>query len=176
MGAGNQQERLSITEAQRWFLAGVIEGEGSFTVSVKAHPSARYGYYVDPEFFIYQHSAYRELLELAKKIFGTGRIFKKPGNEEVLVFAITCRRSLKEKVIPFVKKYMIYSCRKKTFQAFIEIIEAMERREHWDPEGMVKIVTKAYSMNLAGKGKARKRDLKTVIDRILRGHTPDSPA
>ncbi|MBC7098936.1 hypothetical protein H5T52_07435, partial [Candidatus Bipolaricaulota bacterium] len=55
MGGANQQERLSKVEAKRWFLAGLIEGEGSFCVSIKQHPTARFGYYVDPEFFIYQH-------------------------------------------------------------------------------------------------------------------------
>lgn len=67
MGGVNQQERLSITEAKKWFLAGFIEGEGSLVVSIKEHPSAKFGYYVDPEFFIYQHKNGKSILELAKK-------------------------------------------------------------------------------------------------------------
>ncbi|PYV05803.1 MAG: hypothetical protein DMG26_04550, partial [Acidobacteria bacterium] len=72
MTAANQQERLSITEQQRWYLAGFIEGEGSVCVSIKEHPTTRFGYYVDPEFFLYQHRDYPQLLELAQKMFGTG--------------------------------------------------------------------------------------------------------
>ena len=174
MSADNQQERLSITEAQRWFLAGVIEGEGSVCVSIKKHPSAKYGFYVDPEFFLCQHRAYRQLLDEAKKVFGTGRIFPKPGNEGVLVYAITCRRSLMEKLLPFLRKYMRFSSRRKIFEVFAEIVEAMERKEHSTAEGLVSIVKKAYTMNLAAKGKPRKRSLETVIDRILRGHTSDA--
>ncbi len=70
MTAANQQERLSITEQQRWYLAGFIEGEGSVCVSIKEHPTTRFGYYVDPEFFLYQHRDYPQLLELAQKMFG----------------------------------------------------------------------------------------------------------
>ncbi|KUK26105.1 MAG: Homing endonuclease [Acetothermia bacterium 64_32] len=173
MGGANQQERLSNTEAARWFLAGLIEGEGSFAVSIKEHPTARYGFYVDPEFFIYQHKSGRRLLEMAKEIFGTGRIYPKPGNPEVLVFAITARRSLKEKVLPFVERYMVFSTKKKELQLFVEIVEALERKEHHSAFGLARIVEKAYALNPAGKGRERKRPLLEVLERILRGHTPD---
>lgn len=175
MGGANQQERLSIAEAKKWFLAGFIEGEGSLCVSIKEHPSARFGYYVDPEFFIYQHKSGIALLKMAQEIFGTGRIAPKPGNEEVLVFSIVSRRSLKEKVIPFFEKYMVFSAKRQVFERFKEIIEAMEgRKEHLTPEGLVRIVEKAYAMNPANKGKERKRPLQEVVDRILRGRTPDT--
>jgi hypothetical protein len=67
-GADNQQERLSRIEARRWFLAGVVEGEGSWCLSIKKHPTHPLGYYVQPEFFIYQHRRRRELLEMAQEI------------------------------------------------------------------------------------------------------------
>ena len=57
VGAGNQQERLSHTEEAMHFLAGFIEGEGALCVSIKQHPTARFGYLVDPEFFLYQHES-----------------------------------------------------------------------------------------------------------------------
>ena len=94
MTAANQQERLSITEQERWFLAGFIEGEGSVCVSIKKHPTAKFGYYVDPEFFLYQIEEYPELLKLAKDEFGTGNIVPKSGNERVLVYKITSRRCI----------------------------------------------------------------------------------
>ena len=96
MGGANQQERLSIAEAKRWFLAGFIEGEGSLCVSIKAHPTCRFGYLVDPEFFLYQHRSGIRLLELAKEIFGSGRIAPKslPSRSSLPGSArrATCRR------------------------------------------------------------------------------------
>jgi hypothetical protein len=50
--ADNQQERLSVSEKKCWFLAGLIEGEGSLCVSIKNHKPSRFGYLVHPEFFI----------------------------------------------------------------------------------------------------------------------------
>src|SRR5512134_3210829 len=106
MGAGNQQERLSSEEQKKWFLAGIIEGEGSVCISIKKHPSAAHGFYVDPEFFIYQHRNRRALLELACEVFRTGRIFPKQGNPDVLVYAIASRRTISEKIVPFLDNYM----------------------------------------------------------------------
>jgi hypothetical protein len=174
MTAANQQERLSITEQQRWFLAGFIEGEGSVCVSIKQHPTAQFGYYVDPEFFLYQHRAYPQLLELAKTMFGSGRIYPKQGNEQVLVYAIASRRSIAEKVVPFLRTYMGFAPRKPVYDRFCEIVEDMERKEHHTAEGMARIVRKAYALNPVAKGKARKRSLQEVLERILRDYTPDS--
>jgi len=176
MIADNQQERLSTTEQQKWFLAGLVEGEGSVCVSMKAHPSAKFGYYVDPEFFLYQQRSNRGVLELAKKVFGTGRIRPKPGNEGVLVYSIESRRSLAERVVPYLRRYMIYSPRKRLYDQFCEIVEAMERKEHHTQEGMIRIVKKAYALNPAAKGKERKLSLQQVIERILRDYTPDPAA
>ena len=174
MTAANQQESLSISESQHWFLAGFIEGEGSVCVSIKEHPTAKFGYYVDPEFFLYQHRAFPQVLQLAQRVFGTGRIFPKQGNENVLVYAIASRRSIAEKVVPFLQRYMVFSPRKEIYNRFCAIVEAMERKEHHTPHGMVRIVREAYALNPAAKGKGRKRSLSTVIDRILRDYTPDS--
>ncbi len=175
MTAAYQQESLTITESQRWFLAGFIEGEGSVCVSIKEHATAQFGYYVDPEFFVYQLRDYPQLLKLAKVMFGTGRIVPKPGNERVLVYVIASRRSLAEKVVPFLRRYMVYSPRKAIYERFCAIVEAMERKEHHTPVGMARIVEQAYALNPVSKGKARKRTLSEVVDRILRDYTPDPP-
>jgi hypothetical protein len=170
--ADNQQERLLSEEQKRWFLAGLIEGEGSLCVSVKQHEPSRFGYLVDPEFFIYQHKVRRGLLELAGGVFGTGRIAPKSGNEDVLVFSIVNRRILVERVIPFFERYMAFSCKKRDFQLFRDVVHSIGRKEHLDPHGLVEIVRKAYQMNM--EGKQRKRPIEEVLKRILRDYTPNA--
>ncbi len=173
MTAVNQQERSFITEPHKFFLAGFIEGEGSFCVSIKKLPTARFGYVIDPEFFIYQHKRGRRILELAEGIFGTGRIYPKPGNEDVLVFAIDNRRSIRERVIPFLDKYLIESGKREEWELFKSVVSSLENKEHTTREGFVKLIELVY--RLKGKGKPRKRTLEEVVDEILRDCTPDSP-
>lgn len=172
MNAVNQQERPSISEELKWFLAGFIEGEGSVCVSIKQHKNGKFGYLIDPEFLIYQHKSGKKMLDLAKDMFRTGRIYPKPGNRDVLVFAIDARKSLLEKVIPYLDKYMAFSSRKSDYDKFKKIVIALEKKEHWRKEGMIEIVKLAYSMNKLGK--QRKRPIEKVIDGILRDCTPDT--
>jgi hypothetical protein len=171
-GAGNQQERLSSEERRCWFLAGFVEGEGSVCVSIKRHPTARLGYYFQPEFFIYQHRERRELLEMAQKFFGTGRIRPKPGNPDVLVYSIIARPAITERVLPFLRTYMRYSARRPDYETFALVVGLMNRGVHRDPHGLARIARLAYSMNM--RGKKRRLALDEILDRILRGHTPDT--
>jgi hypothetical protein len=170
--AGNQQERLSSKERRSWFLAGFVEGEGSVTVGIKKHPTQRFGYYFQPEFFIYQHRERRELLEMAQEYFGVGRIRPKPGNPDVLVFSVIPRASITAKVVPFLRDYMRYSARRADYEKFALVVDLMNGGRHREPEGLASIARLAYSMNM--RGKQRRLDLQVILDRILRGHTPDT--
>jgi len=135
--AANQQESLSAHEKKCWFLAGLIEGEGSLCISIKKHESFKFGYLVQPEFFIYQHQVRRGLLELAQEVFDTGKIRPKPGNEVVLVYSITNRRLILERVLPFFERYMAFSLKGHDFQLFREVVIAMEQKRHRDPLELV---------------------------------------
>jgi LAGLIDADG endonuclease len=171
--AANQQERLSSEEAKHWFLAGVVEGEGSVCVSVVKHPTAPFGFQVRPEFFLYQHRSRRALLDMAKEYFGGGTIRPKPGNPDVLVYSILSRALVSERVIPFLRRCELYSARKADFQKFAAVVRICDAGLHRTREGLAVIVQLAYSMNMDGK--QRKRPMSEVLDRILRGHTSGIP-
>ena len=174
-GADNQQERLGSAEAANWFLAGFIEGEGCLSVGIKAHPTCRSRFYVDPGFYLYQHESGRTILELAASTFGSGHIYPKSGSPKVLVYEVSSTIALCETVVPFFERYIVpFSCKGQTFERFREIVEMMIRKEHLQPQGLARIVRLAYEMNPAGKGKARSRPLEEVLARILRGHTSDT--
>ena len=174
-GADNQQERLSCDESARWFLAGFIEGEGSLAVSIKKHPS-RFGFIASPEFFLYQHESGRPLLELAREVFGNGSIAPKPGTPQVLVFRVASRKVLLEQVIPFFERYVVpFTCKGAMFRGFREIVQAMSRKEHLTPDGLVRVIEIAYTMNPNSKGRERLRTFSELRERILRGHTSDIP-
>ncbi len=166
MIADNQQERSLISEKHKWFLAGFIDGEGSLCVSIKKHKNGKFGYLLDPEFFLYQHKDKREILDLAQMIFNTGRIYTKSDNPDVLVFSIDARQSLLEKVVPFFEKYMVFSTKFPDYQKFKKILLALNKKQHWTKEGMIELVEIAYSMNM--NGKQRKRPIQEVINEILR--------
>ena len=116
-------------------------------------------------------------MELAQATFGSGRISRKSGNEQVLVYEVSSTAILRERVIPFFERYVVpFSCKRETFMRFKEILEAMGRKEHLRDDGRAEIVKKVYAMNPASKGRVRLRPLDEVLSRILRGHTSDIPS
>jgi LAGLIDADG endonuclease len=172
-GAGNQQERLPNEESRFWFLAGLVEGEGSVCLNIKRHPTVWSGYYVQPAFFLYQHRLRVTLLEMAKEYFGTGRIAPKPGNPDVLVYSIQSRRAISATVVPFLEKCMALSARRADYEKFVAAVRLFEAGLHKDPWGLALIVDIAYSMNMDGKQRRIPRE--EILGRILRGHTPNAP-
>ena len=54
-------------------------------------------------------------------------------------------------------------------------ILAMSRKEHLTPDGLIRVIEIAYSMNPNSKGRERLRTLPELRERILRGHTSDIP-
>jgi LAGLIDADG endonuclease len=138
-------------------------------VSLKRHPTAAFGYFVQPEFFLYQHRNRRRLLELAAEEFGSGTIFPKPGNEDVLVLKITDRRVLRDSVVPFLQRYMRYSARVADYEIFATVVGLVNQGRHRTYGGLVELVELAYTIN--GNGKNRRVPKQDVLDRILRGHT-----
>lgn len=171
-GADNQQESLSSTERCFWFLAGFVEGEGSVHISIKTNARRPFGYYIQPEFFIYQHRFRRQLLELAQNYFGAGRIRPKPGNPDVLVFSVISRKAIVASVAPFLARCMAMSARCDDYARFLRIVDLLERGEHETAAGIAQIVELAYAMNMGGK--QRRTPQHVILDRILRGHTPDT--
>lgn len=172
-GAGNQQERLPNEERRFWFLAGLVEGEGSVCLNIKRHPTVWSGYYVQPAFFLYQHRSRSALLEMAREYFGSGRIPPKPGNEDVLVYSIHSRRAISSKVVPFLEKCKALSARSADYEKFIAAVRLFEAGLHKDPWGLALIVDIAYAMNMGGKQRRIPRE--KILGRILRGHTPNVP-
>lgn len=122
--------RIGLRE--KYFLGGLIEGDGSINVSVKKLRNAAHGIHIDPEFSITQHTNSVELLILACCFFQTGRIRHKKGSKATLFFVIDNRDSLENKVVPFYKKYInpIGSAVKTTRLQRFEKILAHIRENH----------------------------------------------
>src|SRR5437773_3820120 len=97
LGADNQQERLDA------YLAGFVDGEGTFHVAVQRNPTTRVGWQLVPEFHVSQNPERREVLDLLRARLGCGRIREnhRHSKDTSLVFVVRRRRDLVERVIPF---------------------------------------------------------------------------
>src|SRR3954465_5776899 len=96
-GADNQQERLDA------YIAGFVDGEGSFHVAVQRNPSTRSGWQLVPEFHVSQAEERRQVLDLIADRLDCGHIRRNHAGsrDTTLVFVVRSRSDLLTKVIPF---------------------------------------------------------------------------
>ena len=162
----NQQERLDD------YLAGYVDGEGSFHVAIQRNPSTRFGWQLVPEFHVSQNPERASILELLRARLGCGRVrpnARAGGRDRSLVFVVRNHDDLLTKVIPFFRAHPILSEKRLEFETFAVIVTAMENREHLSEEGFHRLLALAVNMN--GGGRYRRLDWSS---RILRGHTPNT--
>lgn len=156
-----------ITTKYKFFLAGFIEGEGAFCISIKKQKNS---IRVDPEFNICQHLDGISHLIAYMNLFKTGNISFKIGSRKTFVFKITNRRALKEKFIPYYKKYVLpYTCKQKkyNFKLYLTVLNLLEQKVHLTPKGLaLKILPLVYKMN-THKGKSRQYSLESLQKKIL---------
>jgi LAGLIDADG endonuclease len=145
--ADNQQERLDA------YIAGFVDGEGSFHVAICRNKSTRAGWQLVPEFHVSQNAERREVLDLIRERFGCGRIQAnhRATSDTTLVFVVRNREDLLTRVIPFFETQPLLSSKQRDFAAFAHIVRSMGRGDHLTADGFEALVELALSMNGGGR-------------------------
>ena len=150
VGAGNQQGRPD--QGLCHYVAGFVDGEGSFHVAVQKNPSTRWKWQVIPEFHVSQNDGNQHVLELIRTILGCG--YLKPNHrnsrDRTYVLVVRARTDLTTKVVPFFRKYPLRTTKRADFERFAQIVEMMEAGIHRTLKGLREILRIAFTMNQAG--------------------------
>ncbi len=148
----------SIPPRIGYYIAGFVDGEGSFNVSVRKGEGYRHGWQFGFSFNVSQKD--KVILVLIKKHLGCGRL--KQRKDGLWSFVVENQNSLIERVIPFFERFNFLSTRMKTnFSLFKRIMKIVEKKEHIDKEGIKKVLEIREKLN-EGKGRKRKYNLKDV--------------
>ena len=162
MGAGNQQERP--IESLSHYVAGFVDGEGTFHVAIQRRKDLSKGFQLIPEFHVSQHREKTLILEKIKGFFGCGYVKPNhPGSSRDLtnVYIVRNRQDLLKKIIPFFERYPLISEKQQDFQKFAQVVRSMEKGKHLTREGLKNLTRLAFSMY--GNGRYRKLKLETVL-------------
>lgn len=131
---------VEINEKKCHFLGGFIEGEGSISIGAKKNENAKFGVELDPLFNITQHINGMNHLYFALEVFQTGRIRYKSSSNATFVFIIEPRKSLQEKVCPFLEKY-VYPLSSPTkqlrYKKWKKMLDLFDENAHLDRERFV---------------------------------------
>ena len=168
-GAANQQERLDS------YIAGFVDGEGSFHVAIQKNPCTTVGWQLVPEFRVSQDVSRAQILDLIRTRLDCGSIREnhRDSNDHTMVFVVRRRRDLLGKVIPFFERNPLLSCKHQEVVTFADIVRRMEGGEHLEAGGFDRLAGVALQMN--GGGRYRRLHHNSG-SRILRDHMPGAVA
>jgi hypothetical protein len=150
-GAVNQQERLDP------YIAGFVDGEGSFSVAIQRNPTCRVGWQLLPEFHVSQNPERRQVLDLIQTRLGCGTIREnhRLSRDITLVLVVRRRADLLHRVLPFFESQPLVSSKQEDFLRFAHIVRAMEAGMHLTTSGYVELRSIALTMNGAGRYRRR---------------------
>nr|QCW06949.1 hypothetical protein [Drechslerella brochopaga] len=129
-----------------WFVTGLVDAEGSFTVSVLKSSSTNIGWTVNARFKLTVHITDTDLLLNLKKYF------EDVGN--IVIFKNTCTyrvdklKDIMEVIVPHFDKYPLTTQKLADYILFKEIISLMKNKEHLTLDGLKKILSFKCSLNL----------------------------
>jgi hypothetical protein len=140
-GAANQQERLDA------YIAGFVDGEGSFHVAIQRNPSTRVKWQLVPEFRVSQDVSRIRVLDLIRRRIGCGSIREnhRGTKDRTHVFVVRRRLDLLEHVIPFFERNPLLSCKQEEFLTFAGIVRRMAQGEHLEAEGFRRLVSSPFA-------------------------------
>ena len=134
------------------WVAGFVDGEGTFYVGINKQPSMTSGYQVLPEFRIVQHKRDIKLLHALKDFFKAGVV--RVNHDDRYELRIRDVNVLKDKVVPFFKTNKLHTQKKFDFMKFTQVISIMSEKKHLSEKGIIKIIDIASRMNRSDKKKA----------------------
>jgi hypothetical protein len=139
------QERLD------GYIAGYVDGEGSFSVSVQRNQTCRVGFQLVPEFHVSQNGERAQVLELIRNRLGCGYIKANSKQDRALVLVVRQRRALLESVIPFFERVPLLSSKQADFEKFARIVREMAQGHHRTRLGFGELLKLALSINGGGR-------------------------
>ena len=94
----------SLCTINPWWLAGFIDGEGSFSVSIRKSSSHNTGYQVSLIFEISQHLIDVELMENIVKYLQVGKLILR-NSHPLVIYQVIRFSEISENILPFLNKY-----------------------------------------------------------------------
>ena len=170
MSADNQQGRPSGSIC--YYIAGFVDGEGSFHVAIQKSSNVKLGWQVIPEFHVSQNVERTATLRTIQEVLGCGYIkpnHRERANDKSNVLVVRNHQDLVNKVVPFFRKYKLISTKNVDFLKFAEIVDLIHDKQHLKLKGLKRILKIAFSMNQSGK--YRKMKLETILDSLVPSET-----
>jgi len=148
-----------------YYVTGLAEGEGSFSVSFNLRKKLKVGIETRPSFSISLNQRDLELVKALRDFFGCGGIrFSKA--DRTYKYEVRSTKDIVKRIIPHFRKFPLRGSKQKDFELFVKICEMVNSNLHLNPFYLREIIEMAYRMNPSGKRKYRKEELLKVLGEV----------
>jgi len=146
------------------YIAGFIDGEGSFSVSFNRRAKLATGIEVRPSFSVSQHKRNLKILQKIQSFFKCGGI-RFDRHDQTYKYEVRSLGDLWKKVIPHFKRHPLLTSKTRDFDLFVKICSLMRLNQHQSSKGIEIIIDLAYLMNNYGARKYDRKDLLKIVAR-----------
>jgi LAGLIDADG DNA endonuclease family protein len=167
-GAGNQQERPNATawlngipDNVGHYIAGFVEGEGSFNVPIRRSRYRSIPWRVAVSFNVSQIGP--ELPEFLRSIFEVGTV--RGRGDGVFYFEVTQPVELEVRVFPFFERFPLRGPKRGDLGALCQITRLIQSGAHRSSEGIDRILEIRSGMNRGGKRRYSDEEIRRALAR-----------
>jgi len=147
-----------------WFVTGLVDGEGCFSVSFSLRSRMNLGLETRPSFSLSLNRRDLALIQKLEQFFTCGGIrFSKSDN--TYKYEVRSIHDLVKFVIPHFKEYPLEGAKQYDFEKFEQICFMVHANLHLNKAKLLEIIELACDMNPCGKRKYSKSDLLRVLNK-----------
>lgn len=155
------EQIISRKDRLAYYLAGFVDGEGSFNVSLRRKPDYAIKWQVVLSFNVSQKDI--TVLEILRKTLNCG-IIKTRKRDGLFLYEVTSIQDINQKVIPYFSHIGFISNTKiVNFRIFAEIANLVKEGKHRRMDTLREILVLREKLNL-GKGRKRKYSIKDIFE------------
>lgn len=149
------KEQIQKEALNPHYVAGFIDGEGSFSVSIGKHKTLKRGFEVRCEFEIELRADDWDILERILTTIGVGKVYdcsyERYGWYPHAKYKITSVKDMVKYLFPFLDQYPLQAKKAKVYALFKEIALMVLRKEHLSDRGFEKVTILRDRMRTMGK-------------------------
>ncbi len=159
------KEQIHYKKLPPDYIAGFIDGEGSFSVSINRNMTTRRKIEVRPEFEIELRADDKEILKKICATIGCGTIYDcsydRYGWYPHTKYKISSAKDMEEYLFPFLDKHPLRAKKAKVYKLFREIVLMFRKKEHLTDKGFARIIKLRDKIRKFGK-KHRQQPVETA--------------
>ncbi len=161
-GADNQQERPGtatwlneVPNDLGHYIAGFVDGEGSFNVPIRRSADRGLPFRVSLSFNVSQLGP--EAPRLLRSVFGAGTA--RGRGDGVWYFEVTKPEELEVRVFPFFDRFPLRLAKSRDLEVFRQITTMVQQGRHLSVEGFIEVLALRAPMNRGGKRRRTDEEL-----------------